>query len=182
MQAGVRVPPSLVNIYKELEADLGLPRAQNGDLTFIQQEDEFFDVDKGFGFVELANGAGDAFLHIGALQSAGYETVPPGAKLKVTVGQGMKGAQVTRVVEVDTSTASAAPPARLAGQRGELDVVAARNHALRGAVGNLSAAASNDVTLTVSDGALAATAGFLWNTTAPPANKAPVPPGQDENL
>ncbi len=31
--AGVRVPPSLVNIYKELEADLGLPRAQTGDLT-----------------------------------------------------------------------------------------------------------------------------------------------------
>ena len=32
VQAGVRVPPSLVNIYKELEADLGLPRAQTGDL------------------------------------------------------------------------------------------------------------------------------------------------------
>jgi len=33
VQAGVRPPPSLVNIYKELEADLGLPRAQTGDLT-----------------------------------------------------------------------------------------------------------------------------------------------------
>jgi uracil-DNA glycosylase len=33
VQAGVRVPPSLVNIYKELEADLGLPRAATGDLT-----------------------------------------------------------------------------------------------------------------------------------------------------
>ncbi len=33
VQAGVRVPPSLMNIYKELEADLGLPRAQTGDLT-----------------------------------------------------------------------------------------------------------------------------------------------------
>jgi uracil-DNA glycosylase len=30
---GVRPPPSLVNIYKELEADLGLPRALSGDLT-----------------------------------------------------------------------------------------------------------------------------------------------------
>jgi uracil-DNA glycosylase len=29
---GVRVPPSLVNIYKELEADLGIPRANNGFL------------------------------------------------------------------------------------------------------------------------------------------------------
>ncbi|UOR16004.1 uracil-DNA glycosylase [Qipengyuania aquimaris] len=30
---GVRVPPSLVNIYKELEADLGIPRASHGDLS-----------------------------------------------------------------------------------------------------------------------------------------------------
>ena len=40
---------------------------------------KWFKSDKGFGFVELGNGSGDAFLHIGALQSAGYETVPPGA-------------------------------------------------------------------------------------------------------
>ncbi len=30
---GVRVPPSLVNIYKELETDLGLPRPDHGDLS-----------------------------------------------------------------------------------------------------------------------------------------------------
>jgi cold shock protein len=66
---------------------------------------KWFKADKGFGFVELADGAGDAFLHVNALQSAGHETVPPGSKLKVIVGQGMKGAQVTRVLEVDTSTA-----------------------------------------------------------------------------
>ena len=73
---------------------------------------KWFKGDKGFGFVELANGAGDAFLHIGALQSAGYETVPPGAKLKVSVGNGMKGAQVTRVFEVDTAGASERAPQR----------------------------------------------------------------------
>ena len=73
---------------------------------------KWFKGDKGFGFVELANGAGDAFLHIGALQSAGYETVPPGAKLKVSVGNGMKGAQVTRVFEVDTSGAAERAPQR----------------------------------------------------------------------
>ena len=73
---------------------------------------KWFKTDKGFGFVELGNGAGDAFLHIGALQSAGYESVPPGAKLKVLVAQGQKGAQVSRVIEVDTSTATAEPPRR----------------------------------------------------------------------
>ncbi len=33
VQAGVKPPPSLVNIYKEMEADLGLPRPATGDLT-----------------------------------------------------------------------------------------------------------------------------------------------------
>ncbi|PZT90395.1 MAG: uracil-DNA glycosylase [Citromicrobium sp.] len=30
---GIKIPPSLVNIYKELESDLGIPRAEHGDLT-----------------------------------------------------------------------------------------------------------------------------------------------------
>ena len=73
---------------------------------------KWFKSDKGFGFVELSNGSGDAFLHIGALQAAGFESVPPGAKLKVQVGNGAKGAQVLRVMEVDTSTAVAERPQR----------------------------------------------------------------------
>ncbi len=78
---------------------------------------KWFKSDKGFGFVELSNGTGDAFLHIGALQAAGYETVPPGAKLKVYVGTGAKGAQVTRVLEVDTAgAAERAPPPRFGDQ------------------------------------------------------------------
>lgn len=33
VQPGVKTPPSLVNIYKELESDLGIPRAHHGNLT-----------------------------------------------------------------------------------------------------------------------------------------------------
>ncbi len=33
VRRGVRPPPSLVNIYKELEADLGIPPAAHGELT-----------------------------------------------------------------------------------------------------------------------------------------------------
>lgn len=35
---GVPLPPSLVNIYKELEADLGILPAQHGDLTYWAQQ------------------------------------------------------------------------------------------------------------------------------------------------
>src|SRR5579872_5187535 len=77
---------------------------------------KWFKADKGYGFVELANGQGDAFLHVNALHSSGFETVPPGAKLKVVVGAGAKGAQVTRVLEVDTAgAAERAPPPRSFG-------------------------------------------------------------------
>ncbi len=38
VQDGVRVPPSLVNIYKELESDLGLPRPPSGNLTRWAQQ------------------------------------------------------------------------------------------------------------------------------------------------
>ncbi len=64
---------------------------------------KWFKADKGYGFVELAGGQGDAFLHANALHAAGHEMVPAGAKLRVQVGAGAKGAQVTRVIEVDAT-------------------------------------------------------------------------------
>ena len=38
---GVKLPPSLQNIYKELEADLGVPAAKSGDLTSWAQQGVF---------------------------------------------------------------------------------------------------------------------------------------------
>ena len=76
---------------------------------------KWFKADKGYGFVELAGGAGDAFLHANALHAAGHDTVPAGAKLRVQVGAGAKGAQVTRVLEVDTAGVVERPPQRSSG-------------------------------------------------------------------
>src|SRR5262245_14329092 len=74
---------------------------------------KWFAPDKGFGFVELADGSGDAFLHVAVLQAAGHDAVEPGTKLSVQVGQGQKGRQVTAVLSVDTSAGGAPrPPAR----------------------------------------------------------------------
>jgi CspA family cold shock protein len=77
---------------------------------------KWFKADKGFGFVELGNGTGDAFLHIGAVQAAGYDTLPPGAKLQVQVTSSVKGQQVARILEVDLAgAAERAPPPRGGG-------------------------------------------------------------------
>src|SRR5271165_1771089 len=72
---------------------------------------KWFNGEKGFGFVELSEGGGDVFLHASVLARTGATSVNPGATLKVRVGQGQKGPQVTEVTEVDESTASAAPAA-----------------------------------------------------------------------
>jgi len=78
---------------------------------------KWFNPEKGFGFAELADGSGDVFMHIAVLQAAGHEAVSPGARLRVTVGQGQKGRQVTSVIEVDESTATPEAPRRPAGPR-----------------------------------------------------------------
>ena len=71
---------------------------------------KWFNEEKGFGFVELGDGSGDAFLHIGVLQNAGHDVVAPATKLRVQVGQGQKGRQVTAVLEVDASGVDAGQP------------------------------------------------------------------------
>jgi CspA family cold shock protein len=74
---------------------------------------KWFNPEKGFGFAEVSDGSGDAFLHIKAVQALGLETVAPGAKLSVLVGQGQKGRQITRILSVDDSAAPS-PPLRQA--------------------------------------------------------------------
>jgi CspA family cold shock protein len=73
---------------------------------------KWFNPEKGFGFVEMADGTGDAFLHIAVLEATGRKSVMAGAKVKARVGQGQKGPQVTEVIEVDESSAQAQPPRR----------------------------------------------------------------------
>lgn len=71
---------------------------------------KWFNGDKGFGFVELTDGSGEAFIHVRAVEAAGVNTLDPGTTLVVRVGQGQKGAQVTEVLSVDASTAEPAAP------------------------------------------------------------------------
>ena len=73
---------------------------------------KWFNAEKGYGFVELAGGRGDAFLHLKTLRETGRDTLPSGAKVRIVVRAGSRGAQVVRVIEVDT-TSAIERPARL---------------------------------------------------------------------
>ncbi len=78
---------------------------------------KWYNPDKGFGFVELADGSGDAFLHVSVVERSGQGPVPPGATLEVRAGPGPKGAQVTEILGVDTSTAVQEEPRRARPER-----------------------------------------------------------------
>lgn len=78
---------------------------------------KWYNPDKGFGFVELADGSGDAFLHVSLVERAGHGSVPPGATLEVRAGPGPKGQQITELLNVDASTASQEPPRRARPER-----------------------------------------------------------------
>jgi CspA family cold shock protein len=70
---------------------------------------KWFSPEKGFGFVELSDGSGDAFLHGSVLAQSGIGTIQPGDTLEVRVGPGQKGPHVTEVLSVDSNTATAPP-------------------------------------------------------------------------
>jgi cold shock protein len=62
--------------------------------------------------VHLADGSGDAFLHVSVAERSGHGSVPPGATLELRTSPGPKGPQVTEIIRLDASTASQEPPRR----------------------------------------------------------------------
>lgn len=78
----------------------------------VQATVKWYNPDKGFGFVELSNGSGDAFLHVSVVERGGHGSVAAGATLEVRAGPGPKGQQVTEILSVDASTAGLEPPRR----------------------------------------------------------------------
>lgn len=61
---------------------------------------KWYNPEKGFGFVEIADGGGDAFLHARVVERAGARQVEPGHQLRVRTAPGQKGLQVTDVLEI----------------------------------------------------------------------------------
>jgi cold shock protein len=87
------------------------PLSQSADSQLDEPADppipakvKWFNPDKRYGFVELADGSGDAFLHASVLGRLGIDAVQPGETLELRVTHGQRGLQVTEVIGVDTST------------------------------------------------------------------------------
>jgi cold shock protein len=90
-------------------SDSAAHRTPSSHGTALDATVKWFNPEKGCGFVEIADGSGDAFISIQVLHATGRDTVSPGAKLNVFVGQGVKGRHVTKIVTIEDSGTAPTP-------------------------------------------------------------------------
>jgi len=95
----------------EAALQLAKPQLEKPQLTEptvlpISGKVKWYNPDKRYGFVELSDGSGDAFLHVSALTGVGISTLHPGETLELRIAQGERGPQVTEIISVDSSTAA----------------------------------------------------------------------------
>ena len=73
---------------------------------------KWFMPSKGYGFVEPADGSGDVFCHLTAVQASGHDTLPRGAVVTCETVPGDRGLQVSRILSVESPDAEPGPAPR----------------------------------------------------------------------
>ncbi|HEX7661906.1 MAG TPA: cold-shock protein [Pseudonocardiaceae bacterium] len=58
---------------------------------------KWFNSEKGYGFIQRADGGPDVFVHYSEIQTSGYKTLEENQKVTFEVGQGTKGPQAQNV-------------------------------------------------------------------------------------
>jgi len=85
--------------------------ASDAELAFrVTGVVKWFDTTKGYGFIVPEDGSADVLLHMSCLKQAGLDAAREGATVECEAVKRAKGLQALRVIEVDESTATEAPP------------------------------------------------------------------------
>jgi CspA family cold shock protein len=92
----------------EVPSQLAEPQLDEPSAPTVRGKVKWYNPGKRYGFVELSDGSGDAFLHETALAGISIGSLRPGVTLEFRIVPGQRGRQVTEVISVDSSTA--APP------------------------------------------------------------------------
>ena len=64
---------------------------------------KWFNLQKGYGFLEPYDSSCDVLIHFSVLEQAGFQTVSPGDEVVCEIGQGRSGVQALRVLKVCAS-------------------------------------------------------------------------------
>lgn len=54
---------------------------------------KWFNANKGYGFIRPDDGGKDVFVHISAVEKAGYQSLPEGSSVSYELGTGRNGKQ-----------------------------------------------------------------------------------------
>src|ERR1700730_16238262 len=72
---------------------LAEPQLEGSSSLPVRGQVKWFNVSKGYGFVQLSDGTGDVFLHATALERIGPSAVQTGETLEMRVAPGQRGLQ-----------------------------------------------------------------------------------------
>ena len=80
------------------------------DVIEIAGAIKWFDISKGYGFIQPDNGLPDILLHVTCLRRDGYQTALEGARIVCEALAQPKGLQCFRILSIDESTAMPLAP------------------------------------------------------------------------
>ena len=58
---------------------------------------KWFNSEKGYGFIQRADGGPDVFVHYSEIQTSGYKTLEENQKVEYDLAQGPKGPQAANI-------------------------------------------------------------------------------------
>ena len=89
----------------DVALEAAVPQSEEPSDVPVRGKVKWFNPAKRFGFIELSDGSGDAFVHATTLAQLGISTLQPGETLELRVAPGERGPIVTEIIAVDSSTA-----------------------------------------------------------------------------
>ena len=108
-QSGVPPPREGENgdpCHPEIPPQVAEPQLDEPAAPTVWGKLKWYNSEKRYGFVELSDGSGDAFLHASALAGISIGALQPGVTLEFRTTAAQRGLQVTEVISVDSSTAA----------------------------------------------------------------------------
>src|SRR5260370_13020623 len=107
-----RPPRSTLFPYTTLFRSLAETQLGNPLTPTVWGKVKWYNAVKRYGFVELSDGSGDAFLHASALAGIRVDALQPGVTIEFRTAPAQRGVQVTEVISVGSSTAAPPRPPR----------------------------------------------------------------------
>jgi CspA family cold shock protein len=98
--------------YSKVPPQLAKPQLGEPPAPTVWGKLKWFNPGKRYGFVELSDGSGDAFLHASAVVDVSIGALQPGVTIEFRTAPAQRGLQVTEVIGIDSSTAAPPRPPR----------------------------------------------------------------------